>query len=67
MILDDLVELRETINDRKNYKEHALDFSNYLASDYKKLGWVVPNEDYERTIEDNSIVKNNLDKSGFSK
>ena len=46
MILDDLVELRETINDRKNYKEHALDFSNYLASDYKKFCVIITREQY---------------------
>lgn len=36
-------------------------------NDFKKLGWVVPNEDYERTIEDNEIVETHLDSSGFSR
>lgn len=41
--------------------------NNDGLEDFKKLGWVVPNEDYERTIKDDDIIKNNLDKSGFSK
>ncbi len=49
---------------------------NYLQSqennqidieDYKKLGWVVPNEEYERASNDNIIIEDNLNKSGFSK
>ena len=50
-------------------------FSNYLETQeinpnpegYKKLGWVVPSEEYKRTTKDNSIIENNLKKSGFSK
>ena len=50
---------------------------NYLTSstdspeptdigDYKKLGWVVPNEEYKRTSNDDTLVKKYLNKSGFS-
>ena len=34
---------------------------------YKKLGWIVPNEEYKRITDDNSLIENNLKKSGFSK
>ena len=35
---------------------------------YSKLGWVVPNEEYSRPIsEDNTLMNNNLGKSGFSR
>lgn len=34
---------------------------------FRKIGWVVPNEDYERVNDDNAIVENHLHKSGFSK
>ena len=36
-------------------------------NDYKRLGWIVPNEDYERIVNDNEIVESHLDKSHFSK
>ena len=34
---------------------------------YKKLGWVVPNEDYEVITRNDSMIEDHLDKSGFSK
>lgn len=34
---------------------------------FKKLGWVVPNEDYVRDEENDEIIENNLNKSKFSK
>ncbi len=34
---------------------------------FQKLGWVVPNEDYERIIKNNDLVETQLDKSGFSR
>ena len=34
---------------------------------YIKLGWVVPNEEYARLIKDNTLMKDNLGKSGFSR
>ncbi len=62
----------------KKYREDnakIADNYNYLASqetnlnpeDYKKLGWVVPSEEYKRTTNDDNLVKSNLEKSGFSK
>ena len=62
---------------RKNNAKIAVNY-NYLSSQthsqnsddiqgYKKLGWIVPNEEYERIITDDSIIESNLDKSGFSK
>ena len=36
-------------------------------NNYKKIGWIVPNEDYERTIHNDEIIDSTLDKSGFSK
>ncbi len=46
-----------------NYLDPQID----SLEDFKKLGWVVPNEEYKRTVEDDNIIRNNLDKSGFSK
>ncbi len=46
---------------------------NYLNTDrlleehFKKLGWIVPNEDYKRTTEDKTMIEANLEKSGFSR
>lgn len=62
---------------RKNNAKVAGNY-NYLASmeetkssgemnAFKKVGWVVPNEEYERSIDDNEIVEKHLDKSGFSR
>ena len=62
----------------KKYREDNSKISdnyNYLESQeinpnpegYRKLGWVVPSEEYKRTTKDNSIIENNLKKSGFSK
>ena len=33
---------------------------------FKKIGWVVPNENYERVDDDNTIVEEHLNRSGFS-
>lgn len=35
-------------------------------NDYKKIGWVVPNEDYEIKKDNNEIIETHLDKSHFS-
>ena len=62
----------------KKYKRDNAKISdnyNYLPSqeinpepnNYKKLGWIVPNEDYERNTSDTTIIERNLNKSGFSK
>ena len=59
------------------YRRNNAKISNnyhYMASleeepnpdDYKKLGWIVPNEDYERTTNDTTMVEDNLHKSGLS-
>ena len=62
---------------RRNNAKVAVNY-NYLTSleetsdpseidDFNKLGWVVPNEEYKRTINDDTIVESHLKKSGFSK
>ena len=47
------------------------DSNSNEKGDYKRLGWVVPNEDYERIKEDNNkddkIIDTNLKKSNFSR
>ena len=53
------------ISDNYNYLESQE--TNPNPEGYKKLGWVVPSEEYKRTAKDNSIIENNLKKSGFSK
>ena len=50
-----------------NYEYLNAESNEEELSDYKKLGWVVPNEDYERTNDDNAIVEDHLNKSGFSR
>ena len=42
-------------------------FSDEEIKEYRKLGWIVPNEDYEVKDQDDIIIVNNLNKSGFSK
>ena len=34
---------------------------------YSELGWVVPNEEYSRRIQDDTLMTDNLGKSGFSR
>ncbi len=63
----------EQLYRRNNYK--VADNYKYLSSqeiapnpiDYKKVGWTVPLEEYERTNNDDTLVEDNLAKSGFSK
>ena len=50
-----------------NYKYIESQEVNPNPLKFKKLGWIVPNEDYERNTSDTSIIENNLNKSGFSK
>ena len=50
-----------------NYEYLNAESSSDELEDFKKLGWVVPNEDYERTNSDNTIVEDHLNKSGFSR
>lgn len=50
-----------------NYDYLNAETSDSELGNYKKLGWVVPNEDYERTNDDNAIVEDHLNKSGFSR
>lgn len=38
-----------------------------LMDEFSKIGWVVPNEDYERVVDDNLLVESHLEKSGFSR
>lgn len=50
-----------------NYRYLAPQEINPNPDGYKKVGWVVPNEEYNRSIKDDSIVENHLKNSGFSK
>ena len=38
-----------------------------FMKDFNKVGWVVPNEDYERVVDDDLIIESNLKRSGFSR
>ena len=48
-----------------NYLPPMEELSNPI--DMNQIGWVVPNEEYRKTVDDNKIVDDNLKKSGFSK
>lgn len=47
----------------------ALDATRDPSSlaDFERVGWVVPNEDYDRAAEDDSLIRTHLEKSGFSR
>ena len=59
---------------RKNNSKFAGGY-NYLLSQeldpnprsYQKIGWIVPNEDYERVRRNDGLIIDNLEKSRFSK
>ena len=50
-----------------NYQFLPSKENNSNLDGYEKLGWIVPNEEYLRTQEDNNIIHDHLDKSSFSK
>ena len=50
-----------------NYQYLSSQEEDLDTSDFRKLGWVVPSEDYEIVTRDDSLMENHLDKSGFSK
>ena len=65
----------EKIYKKNSTKISGSDSYNYLNPQeidpnpigYKKLGWVVPNEEYKRKTDDDTLIRSNLDKSGFFK
>ena len=55
------------IADGYNYLDPLEEQDSDDINDFKKLGWIVPNEDYVKTENSDDIINDNLNKSSFSK